>query len=227
MYNPLLIFFYFYKTLKSLLFPPGIYILLLMLIGIITKERFIRWVSFLGALMLYVLSSEIGESTLKHLVEEKSDNIKGCSYVVVFGSGVSDESIRRVIKGCEISKTYKCPIIPSGHKYEGIFMKDMAENLGCSVPFVDTTSKNTYENVKFVKNILNHADKLVIVSSDYHIKRIKFLLKKEGLKAYVVGVSLPEREDPFLKFLPTYGKFYENMRYINELVGILFFILKI
>ncbi len=177
--------------------------------------------------MLYVLSSDIGESALKPLVVEKSDDIKGCSYVVVFGSGVSDESIRRVIKGCEISKAYKCPLIPSGYKYEGIFMKNMAKNLGCSIPFVDTTSKNTYENVEFVKNLLNSTGKLVIVSSDYHVKRIKFLLKKEGLKAYVVGVSLPEREDPFLKFLPTYGKFYENMRYINELMGMLFFSLKI
>lgn len=177
--------------------------------------------------MLYILSSYIGKGVLKPLVVSKNDKIKGCSYVVVFGSGVSDESIRRVLKGCEISKSYGCPLIPTGYKYEGIFLRDMATSLGCKVPFVDTMSKNTYENVRFVKKLSRFGDNIVIVSSDYHTKRIGVLLKREGLKAYIIGVSLPEREDPFLKWLPTYGKFYENMRYINELAGMILFSLKI
>ena len=73
--------------------------------------------------------------------------------------------------------------------------------------------------MKFLRGLKGN---LVIVSSDYHIRRIKKILRREGIRADVLGVSLPKGDESFLKWLPSYGKFYENLKLLNELFGMLF-----
>jgi len=211
--------FFFYKTLKALLFPPGIFVLILIFLAFLSRKKAGFILGIASAIFLFILSSEVGTIILKPAVFERGDEVRGCSYVVVFGAGVSDEGIRRVMEGCRISRDLGCPLVVSGYKREAKFMGEVAKTLGCEVSIYDSLSKNTYENVKFLRGLKGN---LVIVSSDYHIRRIKKILRREGIRADVLGISLPEGDESFLKWLPSYGKFYENLKLLNEIFGMLF-----
>ncbi len=220
--------FYIYKILKSLLFPPGIVILFLVWIFLEAEKRHIRLLSLILSILLYTLSTHWGYILLKPLSYSYHDFPEKCDAVVVFGAGISDESISRMLKGCEISRKLNCPVIPSGYKVESRFMKKVGMFMDCEVSMIDTSSRNTYENVLFVKKLMDKGKRnLVIVSSDYHIRRIKTLLRKSDLDVSVVGVGFEKYHDPILRWFPSYGAFYENMKYLNEIIGTLIFSLKI
>lgn len=214
--------FYIYKILKSLLFPPGIVILFLLWIFLKAEKRYIKFLSLVFSILLYMLSTHLGYILLKPFVYSYHDLPEKCDAVVVFGGGISDESVSRMLKGCEISRKLNCPVIPSGYKMESRFMERVGKFMNCEILMIDTNSRNTYENVLFVKKLVNGGKRnVVIVSSDYHIRRIKTLLRKNDLDASVVGVGFEKYDDPILRWLPSYGSFYENMRYLNEIFGAL------
>ncbi len=211
--------FFAYKTLKAIFLPPGIFVIILLILAFLSKNRLGFFLGIFSSFFLFTLSSELGTRIMKPLILENGDKAERCSYVVVFGAGVSDESIRRVMEGCRISKNMGCALVVSGFKSEARFMGDIAKSLGCEVSIYDSLSRNTKENVKFARKLDDH---ILIISSDYHIKRIKRLLSKEGLRASVIGVSLPYGEESLLKWLPSSGKLYENLKFLNELFAILF-----
>ena len=210
--------FFAYKTLKSFLFPPGIFVLILLILAFLSRKKWGFLLGISSAVFLFVISSEVGNLILKPLVFEKGEEVKGCSYVVVFGAGISEESIGRVMEGCRISRNFGCELAVSGYKREAKFMGDVAKLFGCEVSIYDSLSRNTYENVKFLKGLRGE---ILVVSSDYHLKRIRKILRREGLNAKTLGFSLPEGEENLLKWLPSYGKLNENLKLLNEIFGIL------
>ena len=65
---------------------------------------------------------------------------------------------------------------------EALGMKNFLVNLGIDDNniFIEEKAKNTYQNLKFSKNIMNNKGfkKAVIVSDYYHIARIKMIAKR-------------------------------------------------
>ncbi|SHK18931.1 DUF218 domain-containing protein [Caminicella sporogenes DSM 14501] len=58
-------------------------------------------------------------------------------------------------------------------------------------------STSTYENLKFTKNIIEKINKknkykVLIITSDFHLFRAKFLAKRLGFKAYGIPAKTPE-----------------------------------
>ncbi len=89
-------------------------------------------------------------------------------------------------------------IFSSGYSYafkETLIMKGLAELLG--VPeeaiILEDKSKNTYENVKFSKDILkrNGWNSIILVSSPYHMRRVSLVFKKQAREIEVTYAPIP------------------------------------
>ncbi len=214
-------FFYLYKIIKSITLPPGIFVGIFFIIAFKSKKVWIRLMSLLSGVALYILSTHAGSYILAGFIHTNGGaRPVSCDIITVFGAGVSYESIFRLYKGCSFGKIYGCPIAITGYKPETRFMLSFAEEISCNVKEIDSLSRNTVENINFVKNLWNSGYRnIVIISSDYHTKRIRMLLKRRGLNLSVAGVSVDGFEDPVLKWFPSYEKFYENMKYLNEIVA--------
>lgn len=90
-------------------------------------------------------------------------------------------------------------IFSSGYKYvfeESAVMKALAVSLGIpgEVIILEDKASNTYENVKFVKNILDKEkwNKILLVSSPYHILRASLIMKKLIPQIKVIYTPIPE-----------------------------------
>lgn len=135
------------------------------------------------------------------LKPEKSDAI------VVFAGGVGESGKpgqgyeERVQYAVELYKKGYAPymIFSSGYTYvfeEPLMMKVLAVNLG--VPqeaiILETKAKNTYENVKFTKQILLNMklSKILLVSSPYHMRRVFLTFHKLAPELKTIYTPVPK-----------------------------------
>ncbi len=89
-------------------------------------------------------------------------------------------------------------IFSSGYMYvfkEPLVMKILAVSLGVSeeVIILEDSAKNTYENVKFTKEILDRHNwkNILLVSSPYHMRRVSLVFKKVAKDINVTYTSIP------------------------------------
>lgn len=126
--------------------------------------------------------------------------------IVVFAGGVGESGQagqgyeERVKNAVELYKQgyAKYMLFSSGYTYvfeETLIMKELAEFLG--VPgesiILEDKSKNTYENVKFSKDILkrNGWNSIILVSSPYHMRRVSLVFKKQAREIEVTYALIP------------------------------------
>lgn len=217
--------FYFYKIIKSLVFPPGIFILIFLLNFFIIKNKILRIINFLCALILYVFSISPTTDFLKEFLKVKNNgNFQKPDVIFVLGAGLSDESISRIVKAYELYKIYNVPIVISGYKVEAKMMKNklLMFSISDSMLILDSLSRNTYENVSNfikiakVKNFKN----VIVVSSDYHLKRIEKIFKNSDFNIkYISSNQIDWTAKTILDIVPSYSSFSRNIRYLNEIIG--------
>lgn len=74
---------------------------------------------------------------------------------------------------------------------EGEGMKNILASKGIdeNIILVENNAKNTYENLKFSKDIMDRKklSSAIIVSDSYHLARIKMIAKNIGMEAIVYG----------------------------------------
>lgn len=126
--------------------------------------------------------------------------------IAVFGGGVGESG--RAEQGYEERVQYALElfnkgyarhlIFSSGYMYvfkEPLVMKALAVSLG--VPpeaiILEDKAKNTYENVEFTKKILltNGWNKILIVSSPYHMRRVSLVFRKNAAAINVIYTPIP------------------------------------
>lgn len=113
---------------------------------------------------------------------EKSDVIVilGCNLNSIFMNQRLKKSIELYNEG--IAKYFIVTGKGKGDISEALGMKNFLVNLGIydNNIFIEEKAKNTYQNLKFSKNIMNNKGfkKAVIVSDYYHIARIKMIAKR-------------------------------------------------
>ena len=154
---------------------------------------------------------------------------------------LSGPSWRRFWRGIELyrEKGGKIPIIYSGGSgnifdqvsVEGKLTRGYALTMG--VPesdfLIETASRNTYENIRESKKILDrefpdsNPHRVILVTSSIHMPRALLIAKKAGLE------PIPEPADfiirsldlNFLNFLPSAKAFLVSSRCLHEWLGIL------
>ncbi len=151
------------------------------------------------------------------------------------------EPMKRVYYTFRIYKDLKCRIIVSGGKVsvrksyesEADIMKRVLVTLGVpeSKIICEDMSRNTFENLFNIKRILDKhhiKGKLIIVSSAYHMKRIK--LAAERLKLDIIPAPtdyLTNRAGyDFTSFLPRAFYLLKSSIALREYIGILYYRIK-
>jgi uncharacterized SAM-binding protein YcdF (DUF218 family) len=132
---------------------------------------------------------------------------KQADCIVVFAGGVGESGKagqgyeERVQYAVELYKNNyaKQIIFSSGYMYafkEPLVMKVLAVSLG--VPedaiILEDKAKNTYENLKFTKEILSDKgwDEVLLVSSPYHMRRVSLVANKIATDIKIIYTPIPE-----------------------------------
>lgn len=132
--------------------------------------------------------------------------VKKADCIVVFAGGVGESG--KAGQGYEERVNYtvelykkgyaKNIIFSSGYMFifkEPLVMKALAVSLGVSEEAIilEDKAKNTYENVKFSKEILdkNNWDEILLVSSPYHMRRASLVFNKIAKNIKVTYTPIP------------------------------------
>lgn len=127
-------------------------------------------------------------------------------YIVVLGSGLDGDRItltleKRLEKALEVIDEQDCPIIVSGGMGSNEFMSEAEAMHGYLVEhgvsseriILEDQSTSTSENLKFTKMIIgkDFKGKVLVISNEFHIFRIKLLAKKENFEISTLGAKVP------------------------------------
>ncbi|MBQ3005111.1 MAG: YdcF family protein [Clostridia bacterium] len=153
--------------------------------------------SLLG-INLYVKS--VGGSRL--ITPQEASELEGVDCIMVLGCQVHDNEYPsdmledRLNKGIEVYNIGASPkLLMSGdhgqHEYDEVnVMKQYAVDTGISSSdvFMDHAGFSTYESVYRAKEIFG-ADKIIIVTQEYHLYRALYIANKLGVEAYGVAAD--------------------------------------
>ena len=196
--------------LKSLLLPPGIH-LLLILLGIVLYRRYRRLsgaLIIIAFMTLYLVSTPFFSSFLLATVEpEQALNLseprrEHIGAMVIPGCGryanpaeyeeddISECGLIRLRYAAELKKQYDIPILLSGGNVfssnmpEAMIMNRILKNhFSLEARWLETKSRNTIENAIFSANILmaENIQSILLVTHASHMKRASNLYQKQGL----------------------------------------------
>ncbi|MCP5007590.1 MAG: YdcF family protein [Planctomycetes bacterium] len=231
-------FFIVSKVLVWFIYPLSISFFLMvgaLVLGYRKKKRLCNAFIFGGILIIYVFSIRPTADLLLFPLERKylesKIDVFSADAIVVLSGGEG----KRIIKGIGLFHKKVAPLIIvsggcSSIFYQGqkgaLLMKETATELG--VPdgdiIAETESRNTRENAIYTKQILDRigAQRIILVTSAFHIPRAYALFKKIGVDAVPVAsdfIIKPMPYDPF-SFIPNVGDLENSSLAIKEYVGI-------
>ncbi len=190
----------FIYMLKSLMLPPGVQLLLLLLAFLI-RRRF-RWLSrFLtlsAIISLWWLSTPAANHYLyRHLTspyvaQTPALKPEGVDGIVVLGAGrrpaaneyngdtLSGAGLERLRYAGYLAKKWRLPVIVSGGSVYGEVLSEAAlgarflrDELGVDKVLEEGRSRNTWENAQYTRELLDKIGikKVVLVTHGYHLRR--------------------------------------------------------
>ena len=228
------------KLFTYIFLPPGIFILILIFAGIFAKK--FKWLFFISALFLYLLSNKFIANLLLYPLENihYKDNITPKA-VVVLGGGVnpkdklkaSTDAFKREIYGLLLAKKYNLPFIFTGGGIkikEADYIKDdinlITKICNCKIKaYFEKNSLDTYENAKFTSKLfekLHLKKEIFLVTSAYHMKRSIALFKYFKFKIIPKPVGFFYK--PYYNFwdiFPNEGAFHKSYKAIHEYFGLI------
>jgi len=251
-------FFYIISKLFTyLILPPGIFIVI-SLLALFFIKRF-KWFFACCALAFYLLSNTYVSNALLYPLEKPynihNENFKDVDAVVVLGGGkvdgatnlpLSSGAFKRAMWGLMISHRYNLPLVFSGggldkHFSEAdAFLQTVDEvskyfkiKFNKEKIFIENKSLNTLENAKYTKELLSKkgikANKIILVTSAYHMKRALEIYRYFGFSATPMATDFLINDSRFnlLKLLPNIGAFKNSYIALHEYFGILSLYLKL
>jgi len=228
------------KLFTYLILPPGIFIIILILAGIYAKK--FKWLFFISALTLYLLSNKFISNLLLYPLENITykNNIKPKA-VVVLGGGVnpkdilkaSPDAFKREVYGLLLSKKYNLPFIFTGGGIKINEAKNIKKDVilitkicGCKIKtYYEGKSMNTYQNAKYTALLFKklHLKKdIYLVTSAYHMKRSIDLFRYFKFKLIPKPVGFFYNPNyKFWDIFPQAKNFNKSYKAIHEYFGLL------
>ncbi len=243
-------FFIFRKILEQLFTLYNIILITLLITSIILwKEKYKK----LSLMVFFIsfISLMLGEDFTLHYLYKKiaiKENLpKKADIIVVFTGGVSilssdfgifpsKDTTFRLLVGINLLKKFKInnfAISGTGlfgsNEWKSFFV---FKNLLPSQTkiLLDKKARTTFENVVFVKKLQTKFKNIVIVSSYYHLKRIKLLVKKFNLKNVYLysGIKIRNRilktfVNEFIYYIPSFEILIENLKILREFLALIYY----
>lgn len=243
---------YILRLLYAWLLPPGLFILLfLTAFWRFRRTKKQRWLA-LPVIIMYLLSIDaVADKLIKPLEDcypqPPVSALREAQAIVVLGGGVCDgapdfdgtgqiatEADSRFLIGLRLQRALHIPIILSGGPgYErtaaeaeiaartlqgsGVMEKDLIK---------EDRSRNTKENAVFTKELCRQKgfNKVLLVTSAYHMPRSVMLFQREGLNAVPYPSGYRTDKDTTLNaftFTPSYDALSNSAIAMKEYMGIL------
>lgn len=241
------------KMLTSLVLPPGIFILVLILIGsrlAVSRRHLAGLGCIVVALAMWLLSTMPVANRLTSGLESRysqSDSVKG-DVIILLGGGYSpvpdltgegflkNEMLGRIITAARLQKKLDIPIIiSSGTNFENVipdsivakrFLVDL--DVDENKVFCDTQSRDTYENAKYSKEICQEHgfEHPILMTSGSHMKRAVMIFEKQGMQ--VTPFPAYFRSAPHMRFtwqtwLPRHDSFSNSVKALHEYLGYIYY----
>ncbi len=226
--------FFLKKIISYFILPPGVFIILFLVIGLLAKRgSLIRKLSLSGALSLYLLSVEPFKDLIFYPLEKPFRNVRDTSgdVIVVLGGGsygsgfLKVSTIRRLIAGYILhKKTGKPLILSGGSPTMGEFLKGLG--VDPSQIILDINSRDTRENALGVKRICERIKcrKVILVTSAFHMRRATRTFRTAGLDVapYPTDFRSDLKYNLFSLF-PKYSVLYDSSTALREYLGLIFY----
>ena len=230
------------KLLSSLILPPGVYSAALFIVAILyRKNKKLSAILFMLALSSYLLATELVRDLLFYYLEKdfRESSKLNANIIVVLGGGVyssghlKGSSYKRLITAYMLHRKTGKPLVLSGGSVSGRFpeaevMKNLLIDIGVDPKaiYTDVSSRNTYENAKFVKEICSvlGCKNIILVTSAFHMKRALSVFKKAGLSAlpYATDFRYDGRYTVY-SLIPRADVFFDSSTALREYVALLFY----
>ena len=241
------------KASTSIILPPGIFIVILLLLGLrlmFSWRRTAGFICIVLAVTLYGLSVQPLSARLVAGLEARfpiPENPTGDAIVLLGGGhhpmldrgsvGVpKGETWGRIFTAARLQKDLKVPlIVSSGSLHENTVPgaevdKRFLMELGVDQDqiILETRSRDTYENAKYTKIIAeeNVFESLILVSSPSHLWRAVMIFEKLGMTV----TPYPVYENPaehtgfhWTQFLPRYETLFYSSMALHEYLGYLYY----
>ncbi len=230
------------KVISYFILPPGLFVFIFLLIGLLSgKRKFLRLLSLGSALTLYLISVEPVKDLLFYPLERgmKTPERLGGDVIVVLGGGVYNSgelkatSYKRLMGGYRVHLLTGLPLILSGGTATGLVaeaevMKRVLTELGVDENYIltDKRSRDTKENALQVKRICETlgCERVILVTSAFHMRRAVRMFKEAGLEVipYPVDFKFEGRYNLYSLF-PKHSVFYDSVIAIREYLGLVFY----
>ncbi|WP_131016770.1 YdcF family protein [Paenibacillus thalictri] len=242
---------YILKFIFSLISPPGLFILLALLLALYLYRSHKR-AALLSALLagfMYLCCMPLLSDSLLRAWEYRYTppaDISADAIVVLTGGavggapgtggigGLTGDTLSRAVTAVELYRKSRLPIIVSGGQVfadtgnEGRIAKQTMISLGVpeSAILLDDTSRNTAENAEHTRGILTeHGFKQpLLITSAYHMERAVHHFKNQGV--YVIPYPTDYRTSPQFawdmnKLAPSASALAKLTMLVKEVLGLL------
>jgi len=245
------------KLFTAWFLPPGLFITVMVIWAMFSLRKkkaglFILMLIYAG--FIYGLSiTPVSNRLILPLENSYTQlNIKSISshdVYVVLGGGVHDKSpdlgstgspmgdtLQRLVYAFRLYRIQPLPIIVSSGKSfkcqaaEAPIMKRYLVQMGIHGKdiYMDTTSRNTYENAVAVKRICKKIKcrKIILITSAYHMKRAVFSFRHVGLTNIIPAPSDYKTNRScynLMSYMPSMGALLNSYRALHEYIGTFYY----
>ena len=162
---------------------------------------FLVCAALIGVIFVFSINAYVKNTASDRILSsQEAANLSDVDCILVLGCQVKDDGTPsdmlrdRLTRGIEVYNLGAAPkLLMSGdhgrEDYDEVgTMKQYAINEGIASEsiFMDHTGFSTYESVYRAKEIFQ-ADKIIIISQDYHLYRALYIAEKLGIEAYGVA----------------------------------------
>jgi uncharacterized SAM-binding protein YcdF (DUF218 family) len=231
--------FFLKKLITSLILPPGLLIIIFLFMAFCEKRKTLRFLGFISALFVYLISIEPFKDLLFYPLEKNYSIPKTLhgDAIVILGGGVyslsslTEDTSNRVLTGFLLYRKTKLPIIVSDGTFEGgtsdaNAMAYVLKEMGVEPERIieENKSKDTAQNAFYVSEICKTKGfkKLILVTSAYHLKRSEKLFKRMGLKVLPYPADFKRKNYyNIYSFLPKFSIFAASSKAIREYIALI------
>lgn len=245
---------YLHKLLPALLLPVGVVLALLLIAGLSKTRKALFW----GTFLLLVFSTPMTANLLFRAVEQfqtrpqVTDVEAGDAIVVLSGMlnaapGTSGDSVvewmdpDRFFAGVELYKAGKAPrLVFTGGTLpwlpasppEGAVLKRYASQMGVPADHIHVTTdvQHTEDEAREVRKDLGQTNKIILVTSAFHMPRARQLFLAYGFEVVPFPVDFrvdPARTFTVLDVLPNAASLLKSEIAMRELFGRAFYTVKL
>lgn len=237
------------NILIAFLQPPGLNVILLfvsLFYWIASKRGLALFFLITSTMLLYAFSIPLCTNKLMHYLENKYQAIKFENVIqdktpkaiVVLSDGKwpNGNALMRILYAAKLANSTKLPILVSG-KGKNLVNQDseaadMAKSLAVDFNisgaiWIEGSSKNTMENAKFTKQILekNGIHEIFLVTNAWHMSRAVQTFNKQAINVVAVPVlsDVENNKITLEQFIPSANDIVKSAIFFHEYFGALWY----